>query len=78
MKLASVLLLDNPEPYRMINVNTISIEELKNHPYFDWNLSRYLVNYRENHGKFKSVQDLKELRLIDTDLYRKIAPYITL
>jgi competence protein ComEA len=78
LKLASVLLLDNPEPYRMINVNTISIEELKNHPYFDWNLSRYLVNYRENHGKFKSVQDLKELRLIDTDLYRKIAPYITL
>ena len=78
LKLASVLLLDNPEPYRMINVNTISIEELKNHPYFDWNLSCYLVNYRENHGKFKSVQDLKELRLIDTDLYRKIAPYITL
>ena len=78
LKLASVLLLDNPEPYRMINVNTISIEELKNHPYFDWNLSRYLVNYRENHGKFRSVEDLKELRLIDTVLYRKIAPYITI
>lgn len=78
LKLLPMLILDNPEPYRKINVNTITKEELKDHPYFDWNLARYLVNYRENHGNFKSVEDLKELRLIDADLYRKIAPYITL
>ncbi len=76
--LAPFLLLENPEPYRLINVNTMSIEELVKHPYFDWNVSRYLVNYRENHGKFKSVEELANLRLIDTELYRKIAPYITL
>tara|TARA_R110002049_G_scaffold245596_2_gene419688 strand:- start:1383 stop:2339 length:957 start_codon:yes stop_codon:yes gene_type:complete len=78
LTLEPFLILENPEPYRKINVNTITMEELKNHPYFDWNLARYLVNYRENHGNFKSVEDLRKLRLIDTDLYRKIAPYITL
>ncbi len=76
--LVSLLLLETTEPYRYINVNTITIEELVKHPYFNWNLSRYLVNYRENHGHFTSVEELEKLRLIDTELYRKIAPYITL
>jgi competence ComEA-like helix-hairpin-helix protein len=76
--LAPLLLLESTEPYRLINVNTIQVEELVKHPYFDWNLSRYLVNYRENHGNFTSVEELEKLRLIDTELYRKIAPYITL
>ncbi len=78
IKLDSLLILPIKDPYRKINVNTITIDELKKHPYFDWNLSRSLVNYRENHGKFKSIEDLKKLRLIDAELYRKIAPYITL
>lgn len=78
LKLDSLLILPIAEPYRKLNVNTITIDELKNHPYFDWNLSRSLVNYRDNHGKFKSIEDLKKLRLIDAELYRKIAPYITL
>jgi len=77
-ELLPFLKLSNPKPFRMINVNTVSKDELKLHPYFDWNLTRSLINYRENHGKFEALKDLQKLQLIDTNIYRKIAPYLTL
>ena len=78
LALQPFLKITNPKPFRKINVNTITKEELKLHPYFDWNLTRSLINYRDNHGKFKNIQDLNKLQLIDTNIYRKIAPYLTL
>jgi DNA uptake protein ComE-like DNA-binding protein len=78
LALIPFLNLENPKPFRMINVNTITKDELKLHPYFDWNLTRSLINYRDNHGKFGALKDLQKLQLIDTNIYRKIAPYLTL
>lgn len=64
---------------RKININTTSKEELKVHPYIRWNLANAIVEYRTQHGgRFSSLDDLKNIVLIDEATFDKIVPYLTL
>lgn len=63
---------------KKININKIPAYNLSKHPYFSKNVANALVNYRDNHGKFKSVNDLKKCILIDDALFKKISPYISI
>lgn len=61
---------------RKINLNSISFEELKSHPYINYNQARAIVNYRKQHGSYSSENDLLKIDLItDLDL-KKIVPYL--
>jgi len=62
---------------RKININSIMILELKKHPYINWNTARAIVNYRDQHGDYNSVQDIRKTDLVSAELYRKIAPYFS-
>ena len=61
-----------------ININTCSVKQLKNHPYINWNLANSIVNFREQHGDFKLLEDLKKIHILDNKLYYKIVPYLTI
>ena len=61
-----------------INVNTATKDELKVHPYIRWNLANAIVEYRNQHGAFKSLEELKNIVLIDEVMYTKIAHYLSL
>lgn len=63
---------------RKINVNTATKEELKAHPYIRWNLANAIVEYRNQHGAFKSLEELKQIVLIDENAYQKISNYLGL
>ena len=63
---------------RKINVNTASKDELKIHPYIRWNLANAIVEYRNQHGNFKSIDELKEIVLIDEATFNKISHYLSL
>jgi len=67
----------NEEVIRKININEVSFEELRLHPYFSYNVSLALINYREKHGKFNSIEEIKKCDLITETLFNKILPYIT-
>jgi competence ComEA-like helix-hairpin-helix protein len=69
-------LLNNPSAIRQINVNTASIDELKAHPYLKATVANAIVNYRNNHGDFTTVQQLQNIGAIDDQLFQKIAPYL--
>ena len=62
---------------KKINLNEISLDSLKQHPYFNWSLSNAIVNYRYQHGEFKSKINIKKIHLVNDEIYRKIAPYIS-
>lgn len=62
--------------FRKIDINTVS--DTLYHPYFSKNLLRMMVAYRIQNGAFRNLEDLRKLPLVDEDLWRKIAPYITL
>lgn len=59
-----------------ININSASVQDLKKHPYINHNLANLIVAYRNAHGNYKAVEDVKKLNLVTDDLYRKLAPYL--
>lgn len=62
---------------KKININTFNSSELK-HPYINWNMANAIINYRDKHGKYKAVEEIKKTDLVDDETYRKIAPYLVL
>jgi len=58
-----------------ININKVMIAELRKHPYIKWNVAKAIVNYRDQHGPYKTVAEIKNTDLVTAELYRKIAPY---
>lgn len=66
----------NAGAIRKININTATTDELKNHPYIKWNLANVIVNYRNEHGLFKSVEALKNIHGIELIHLEKMMPYL--
>ncbi len=58
-----------------ININTATIEKLRNHPYLNYKQAKMIVNYREQHGNYHQLKDICEIKPISLELFRKIAPY---
>ncbi|MCF8254738.1 MAG: helix-hairpin-helix domain-containing protein [Bacteroidia bacterium] len=58
-----------------ILLNTISLTELKTHPYFKYTLSQAVINYRKQHGVFVEMEDLKKIKLVNDSIYNLISPY---
>jgi competence protein ComEA len=67
--------LGNKIPIQL-NINNVSAEELKKHPYIDWKTANAIEKYRKANGKFKVVSDIKKIHLISDEIYHKIAPYL--
>jgi DNA uptake protein ComE-like DNA-binding protein len=59
-----------------IEINLIDFKDLLKHPYFNYNLVKVIVNFRAQHGNFKSVQDLLQVKLINRETLEKIQPYL--
>jgi competence ComEA-like helix-hairpin-helix protein len=62
---------------RKLNINTCSIKELARNPNIGYFLSQAIVNYRMQHGNYKTMQDLFKSAAIDKETYNKISPYLT-
>lgn len=62
---------------RKININEADVNTLKQHPYISVQLANVIVQYRSRHGVFSRVEELTRIALVDEEIYRKIAPYLT-
>ena len=62
---------------QQLNLNKATAEELKVHPYIDWNIAKAIIAYKKSHGSYKDVHDIKQIHLITDEIYSKIAPYLT-
>ncbi|MFY7732188.1 MAG: ComEA family DNA-binding protein [Bacteroidia bacterium] len=58
-----------------INLNTVTENELKTHPYFKYKLARILVNYRNQHGRFSNFNDLLKIKVINDSILSRIKIY---
>ena len=63
---------------RKIKLNTVTAEELKAHPYLNWNIANSLIKIRERLGGFKSIEEIKESILVNEELFNKLKPYVSL
>jgi competence protein ComEA len=58
------------------NLNKVKLETLQNHPYFKFKLSKVIINYRDQHGAFHSLNDLRKIVIITDSVYNRIVPYL--
>jgi competence ComEA-like helix-hairpin-helix protein len=65
----------DPASVKKININTCEAEALRS-PYISWNVANAIVNYRKQHGKFKTIDEIRKTDLVDEETLRKIAPYL--
>ncbi len=65
-------------PVKKININTATLDELKAHPYIKYSLAKPIVAYREEHGAFSKIEDIKKVMAVTEDLFIKISPYLSI
>ncbi len=58
---------------RALNINADSLF----HPYLPKSFAKMIVSYRQQHGNYQRIEDLRILPLYDDKIMRKIAPYLT-
>ena len=63
---------------KKININTATIDEMKAHPYIKYNLANPIVAYRNEHGSFSKIEDIKKVMVVTDEIYKKIEPYLSL
>lgn len=67
----------NPSIVQKLNVNTATFDELKRHPYLTFKQMNAIIQYRKQHGIYRSVEDLSKIAIINEEILRKIEPYLT-
>ena len=63
---------------KKININQASVDEMKAHPYINYNIANAIYQYREQHGDYKSVPEIKKIMTVTDDFYDKTAPYLSI
>lgn len=58
-----------------IKINHIELEELVKHPYFNYQTAQIFINYRKQHGDYKSLNDVKKIKIIKDYWLEETAPY---
>lgn len=62
---------------RKININIATVDELKAHPYIKYNLANPIIAYRNEHGNFNNVEEIKQIMVVSEEIYKKISPYLS-
>jgi competence ComEA-like helix-hairpin-helix protein len=69
--------LEENAPFRKLNVNTASVQELDAHPYISPKIANIIVTYRQQHGKYTSIENLYNIRVLDKATLEKLTPYLS-
>lgn len=76
-KIKDRLVIGN-QTVKKININTATVDEMKPHPYIRYNMANAIVQYRNQHGSFIALSDLKKIMLVTEDIYNKAEPYLSI
>ena len=68
--------IDNPSP-RRLNVNTMTLNELKRHPYINFYQAKAIVDLRRINGQIRSLQQLSTLPDFPEKAIKRLSPYVT-
>lgn len=64
---------------RKLNLNEATYNELNVHPYLKGDIAKAIADYRKaKNYHIDNLQQLKEIQLINEEIFRKIAPYLSI
>lgn len=66
----------NPEQIHRLDINTLSLQQLKRHPYINYYQARAIVTYRRLKGSIKSIDELRQMPDFSTADLLRLEPYI--
>ena len=69
--------INNSENSELININTATIDELMSISGLGESKAKNIIKYRDEVGKFKSIEDIKNVDGIGDSLYATLKIYIT-
>lgn len=67
----------NPDGIVKLNINTVEFDDLKRHPYLSYKQMNAIIQYRKQHGPYRSIADLSKVLILKPETIQKIAPYLS-
>ena len=69
------LVIEDAHP-RLLNVNRLSLNDLRKHPYINFYQAKAITDYRRLHGPIKSLQDLRLSKDFPQEAIDRLLPYV--
>ena len=70
-----LLVIANPNPRRM-NINRLTLQQLRRHPYVNFYMAKAITDYRRLHGDIKSLNELRLSKDFTDEVIHRLEPYI--
>jgi len=64
------------EQLKKLNLNVLTLNELRRHPYINFYQARDITDYRRLKGPLKSVDDLRHFRSFSSAAIERLRPYV--
>ena len=71
------LSIDTTGALHKLRINHASVNELVKHPYIDYYLAKTIVVWRDNKGRFRSLDEMRSATRVYPELYNRLKPYLT-
>ena len=69
------LVIEDAHP-RLLNVNKLSLNDLRKHPYINFYMAKAITDYRRLHGPINSLQDLRLSKDFPPEVIERLLPYV--
>jgi len=67
----------NPAEVTRLDINSISFASLRQFPYLNYKQASAVIAYRQQHGRYSGISDIKNVDIIDDATLQKIEPYLS-
>ena len=67
----------DPSRIKKIPINKVTFDDLSHFPYLSYKQMNAIIQFREQHGNYESLSDMKNIAIMNDGILRKIEPYIT-
>lgn len=67
--------IEKSDPQKL-NVNKLTLQQLRRHPYINFYQAKAITDYRRLHGDIKSLRDLRFSSDFTDEDIRRLEPYI--
>jgi len=59
-----------------IHINKVDFDGLSHFPYLTFKQMNAIIQFREQHGQYSSLDDMRNIAILNNEILRKIGPYI--
>ena len=62
--------------FKKLNINTADFDDLKRYPFLSYKQINAIIQYRIQHGLYRSAADLNNILILNEDIINKLSPYL--